>query len=137
MAFLAMKSVTAAEAAAIGAWRVLGVGDIVFNDRDLAEIKARRSRATVMQILNPVVAQNRALGVGRGLASAPSMLNTALEHATQRALHDAAVIVISDFDGVDDATRKMIGAMTRHNNVVALLVHHPCRATCPRPPAHL
>jgi len=52
---------------------------------------------------------------GRALrqASAPSMLNTALEHATRRALHDAAVIVISDFDGADDATRKMIGAMTR------------------------
>jgi uncharacterized protein (DUF58 family) len=132
---LAMKSVTAAEAAAIGAWRVLGVGDrvgaIAFNDRDLVEIKARRSRATVLQILNAVVAQNRALGVGRGLASAPSMLNTALEHATRRALHDAAVIVISDFDGADDATRKMIGAMTRHNNVVALLVHDPLQSDLP------
>ena len=132
---LAMKSVTAAETAAIGAWRVLGVGDrvgaIVFNDRDLVEIKARRSRATVLQILNAVVAQNRALGVGRGLASAPSMLNTALEHATRRALHDAAVIVISDFDGADDATRKMIGAMTRHNNVVALLVHDPLQSDLP------
>jgi uncharacterized protein (DUF58 family) len=132
---LAMKSVTAAEAAAIGAWRVLGVGDrvgaIVFNDRDLVEIKARRSRATVLQILNAVVAQNRALGVGRGLASAPSMLNTVLEHATRRALHDAAVIVISDFDGADDATRKMIGAMTRHNNVVALLVHDPLQSDLP------
>src|SRR6516162_1663791 len=132
---LAMKSVTAAEAAAIGAWRVLGVGDrvgaVVFNDRDLVEIKARRSRATVLQILNAVVARNRALGVGRGLASAPSMLNTALEHATRRALHDAAVIVISDFDGADDATRKMIGAMTRHNNVVALLVHDPLQSDLP------
>ena len=132
---LAMKSVTAAEAAAIGAWRVLGVGDrvgaIVFNDRDLVEIKARRSRATVLQILNAIVARNRALGVGRGLASAPSMLNTALEHATRRALHDAAVIVISDFDGADDATRKMIGAMTRHNNVVALLVHDPLQSDLP------
>jgi uncharacterized protein (DUF58 family) len=132
---LAMKSVTAAEAAAIGAWRVLGVGDrvgaIVFNDRDLVEIKARRSRTTVLQILNAIVARNRALGVGRGLASAPSMLNTALEHATRRALHDAAVIVISDFDGADDATRKMIGAMTRHNNVVALLVHDPLQSDLP------
>ena len=132
---LAMNSVTAAEAAAIGAWRVLGVGDrvgaIVFNDRDLVEIKARRSRATVLQILNAVVARNRALGVGRGLASAPSMLNTALEHAMRRALHDAAVIVISDFDGADDATRKMIGAMTRHNNVVALLVHDPLQSDLP------
>jgi MoxR-like ATPase/uncharacterized protein (DUF58 family) len=131
----AMKSVTAAEAAAIGAWRVLGVGDrvgaIVFNDRDLVEIKARRSRATVLQILNAVVTQNRALGVGRGIATAPVMLNTALEQAQRRTLHDAAVIVISDFDGADDRTRKMIGAMTRHNNVVALLVHDPLQSDLP------
>jgi hypothetical protein len=59
------------------------------------------------------------------------MLNTALEHATRRALHDAAVIVISDFDGADDATRKMIGAMTQHNNVVALLVHDPLQSDLP------
>ena len=43
-----MKSVTAAEAAAIGAWRVLGAGDrvgaIVFDDRELTEFRPRRSR---------------------------------------------------------------------------------------------
>src|SRR3954462_15485055 len=47
-----MKSVTAAEAAAISAWRVLGAGDrvgaIVFNDTELAEFRPRRSRATVL-----------------------------------------------------------------------------------------
>jgi uncharacterized protein (DUF58 family) len=132
---LSMKSVTAAQAAAIGAWRVLGVGDrvgaIVFNDSDLVEIKARRSRATVLQILSAIVAQNEMLGVGRGLATAPVMLNTALEHATRRALHDATIVVISDFDGADDATRKMIGAMTQHNDVVALLVHDPLQSDLP------
>src|ERR1700741_3419211 len=50
---LAMKSVTAAQAAAIAAWRILGVGDrvgaVVFNDRDLVEVRPRRSRATVLQ----------------------------------------------------------------------------------------
>ena len=132
---LAMKSVTAAQTAAIGAWRVLAVGDrvgaIVFNDSEFAEIRARRSRATVLQILSAVVAQNQALGVGRGLVSSPIMLNAALEHAERRALHDATIIVISDFDGADDATRKMIGAMTRHNDVVALLVHDPLQSDLP------
>jgi uncharacterized protein (DUF58 family) len=132
---LSMKSVTAAQAAAIGAWRVLGVGDrigaIVFNDSDLVEIKARRSRTTVLQILSAIVAQNEMLGVGRGLATAPVMLNTALEHATRRALHDATIVVISDFDGADDATRRMIGAMTQHNDVVALLVHDPLQSDLP------
>jgi uncharacterized protein (DUF58 family) len=129
---LAMKSVTAAEAAGIGAWRVLGVGDrigaIVFGDHDLVEVKARRSRATVLQILSAIVAQNQALGVGRGLVPAPAMLNTALDHARRRAPHDAAVIIISDFDGADDETRKLVGAMARHNDVVAVLVHDPLQS---------
>jgi uncharacterized protein (DUF58 family) len=132
---LAMKSVTAAQAAAIGAWRVLAVGDRVgafaFNDRDIIEVRARRSRATVLQILSAIVAQNQALGVGRGLVSAPAMLNTALEHAERRALHDATIIVVSDFDGADNTTRRMVGAMTRHNNVVALLVHDPLQSDLP------
>jgi uncharacterized protein (DUF58 family) len=132
---LAMKSVTAAQAAAIGAWRVLNVGDrvgaIVFNDSDLIEIKPRRSRATVLQILSAIVAQNQGLGVGRGLVSAPVMLNTALEHAERRALHDATIIVVSDFDGADDETRRMVGAMTRHNDVIALLVHDPLQSDLP------
>jgi len=132
---LAMKSVAAAQAAAIGAWRVLNVGDrvgaIAFNDSDLVEIKPRRSRATVLQILSAIVAQNQALGVGRGLVNAPTMLNTALEHAKRHALHDATIIIISDFDGADAATRSMVGAMTRHNNVVALLVHDPLQSDLP------
>jgi uncharacterized protein (DUF58 family) len=131
----ALKSVTAAEAAAIAAWRVLGVGDrvgaVVFNDRDLVEVRARRSRATVLQILTAIVAQNQALGVGRGIAAAPVMLNTALESARRRSPHDVAVIIISDFDGADDATRSMVGAMARHNDVVALLVHDPLQSDLP------
>jgi uncharacterized protein (DUF58 family) len=131
----AMKSVAAAEAAAIGAWRVLGAGDrvgaIVFNDRELAEFRPRRSRSTVLQILAAIVTHNRSLGVNRGISASPSMLNKALQQAQRRALHDAVVIVISDFDGADDETRKMIGAIARHNDVVALLVHDPLQSDLP------
>jgi len=131
----AMKSVAAAEAAAIGAWRVLGAGDrvgaIVFDDRELTEFRPRRSRSTVLQILTAIVARNQALGVGRGISASPLMLNNALQQAQRRALHDAAVIIISDFDGADDDTRKMVGAMARHNDVVALLVHDPLQSDLP------
>ena len=130
-----MKSVAAAEAAAIGAWRVLGAGDrvgaIVFDDRGLTEFRPRRSRSTVLQILTAIVARNQALGVGRGMSASPSMLNNALQQAQRRALHDAVVIIISDFDGADDETHKMVGAMARHNDVVALLVHDPLQSDLP------
>lgn len=131
----AMKSVAAAEAAAIAAWRVLAVGDrvgaVVFNDRDIVDVKPRRSRTTVLQILSAVAGQNGALGVGRGIAPAPAMLNTAIDRARRRATHDAAVIVISDFDGADDDTLRMIGEMARHNDVVALMVHDPLQSDLP------
>jgi len=131
----AMKSVTAAEAAAISAWRVLGAGDrvgaIVFNDTELAEFRPRRSRATVLQILTAVAAHNRALDVGSGITGAPAMLNKALHRAQRLALHDAALIIASDFDGADDETRKMVGDMARHNDVVALLVHDPIQSDLP------
>ena len=130
-----MKSVTAAEAAAISAWRVLGAGDrigaIVFDDHGMTEFRPRRSRSTVLQILSAIVASNCSLGVGRGLSASPSMLNKVLRQAQRRALHDAAVIVISDFDGADDDTRGMVEAMARHNDVVALLVHDPLQSKLP------
>ena len=129
-----MKSVAAAEAAAISAWRVLGAGDrvgaIVFDDRELTEFRPRRSRSTVFQILMAIVAHNQALGVGRGVSASPSMLNKALQQAERRALHDAAVIIISDFDGADDETLRWWGN-ARHNDVVALLVHDPLQSDLP------
>lgn len=132
---LAMKSVTAAQAGAIGAWRILGVSDriggIVFNDTDMAEVRPQRSRRAVLNLLGQIVAQNQALGVGRGIVSAPAMLNRALERARRLALHDATVIVISDFDGADEFTRRMVADMARHNSVIALLVHDPLQSELP------
>lgn len=132
---LAMKSVTAAQAGAIGAWRILAVGDriggLVFNDRDMAEVRPQRARRTVLHLLSRIVAQNQALGVGRGIASAPAMLNRALERVRRLALHDATVIVISDFDGADETTRRLVADMARHNSVIALLVHDPLQSELP------
>jgi uncharacterized protein (DUF58 family) len=59
------------------------------------------------------------------------MLNAAIDYAQRRVLHDAAVFIISDFDGADEETRKMVGKLTRHNDVVALLVHDPLQSDLP------
>jgi uncharacterized protein (DUF58 family) len=132
---LAMKSVTAAQAAAIVAWRILGGGDrvggIVFNDTGCVELRPQRSRRNVLGLLRQVVAQNQALGVGRGIVNAPAMLNRAIDRAQRLALHDAIVIILSDFDGADESTRRMVGGLAVHNDVVALLVHDPMQSELP------
>ena len=132
---LAMKSVTAAETAAVIAWRVLNVGDrvggVVFNDSDIIEVRPQRSRRTVLQLLHTLVTQNQALGVGRGIARAPSNLNKALDRIRRLAAHDATVVILSDFDGADETTRQSIAAIAAHNTVVAVLVHDPLQSEIP------
>ena len=59
----AMKSVVAAEATALAAWRVLQAGDrvgaLVFDDQDVVEIPPQRSEQQVLRILDTVVKKNQ------------------------------------------------------------------------------
>ena len=63
---LYMKSVTAAHAAALGAWRTLEVGDrvggIVFDNTTLDYLSPKRDRRTVQRLLSLISSRNRALG---------------------------------------------------------------------------
>ena len=131
----AMKSVTAAEIAAVVAWRILGVGDrvggIVFNDRSIEEVRPQRSRRIVLQYLTKLAEQNQALGVGRGITRDATMLNRALDRIRRVAPHDATVVIFSDFDGADETTRHAIAALAAHNTVIAVLIHDPHKASYP------
>jgi uncharacterized protein (DUF58 family) len=125
----AMKSVTAAEAAALAAWRILAVGDRVggwvFNDDRLVEVRPARSRAAVTRFLEVVVEQNTALRADSSARRTPSRLNAALQAAARTAGHDHVVIVISDFDGHDEHTRDLLLGLSLHNDVIAMLVYDP------------
>jgi len=118
-----MKSVTAAEATALAAWRVVGAGDrvgaIVFNDTDTQIIRPRRSNKTVMQILETVVRQNNALSTSPDIVNRRERLNEILTQTVQLAKHDYLVCVISDFDGADEDTRRLMTRLAQHNVVLA------------------
>jgi len=131
----AMKSVTAAEIAAVVAWRILSVGDrvggIVFNDRSIEEVRPQRSRRIVLQYLTKLAEQNQALGIGRGITRDATMLNRALDRIRRVAPHDATVVIFSDFDGADETTRHAIAALAAHNTVIAVLIHDPSQSELP------
>ena len=131
----AMKSVTAAEIAAVVAWRILSVGDrvggIMFNDRSIEEVRPQRSRRIVLQYLTKLAEQNQALGVGRGITRDATMLNRALDRIWRVAPHDATVVIFSDFDGADETTRHAIAALAAHNTVIAVLIHDPSQSELP------
>lgn len=125
----AMKSVVAARVAALGAWRVFSVGDrigaVIFNDSNAVEYRPHRSRRAVLQILGTLVEMNGALGVDAGLESNPGMLNRALDGVVRKAKHDHLVVIISDFDGLDAETRRLMTLLAQHNDVIAVPVFDP------------
>lgn len=126
---LNMKSVTAAEAAALAAWRILGSGDrvggIVFNDTEMSEVRPQRSRRAVHDLLSRIVKKNQSLHADAPTIASPMAMNKPLEAAARLASHDHLIMMISDFDGVDDDTHRLISRISRHNDVVFVLVHDP------------
>jgi uncharacterized protein (DUF58 family) len=130
-----MKSVTAAELTALGAWRALAVGDrvgaVVFNDQDIFVIRPQGSSNTVMRILGAVLEKNHQLRANSQIEPDPAMLNRALKRAHSMAPHDLLLVLISDFFGVDEKTEQLVAAISEHNDVLGLLVHYPIRLEPP------
>ena len=124
-----MKSVVAAEVAAITAWRVLAVGDrfgaILFNDTDTREIKPTRSERKVMAALGDLAAMNNQLSVSPENSSNPAGLAQALRLLERSIGHDYLVVLISDFYGWDSGALKTIRSISQHNDIVCALVFDP------------
>ena len=125
----AMKSVTAAEAAILCAWRVLGSGDrvggFVFNDTDIDEVRPHRSREAVITLAAKVARQNESLDATFAGAPSPASLDTVLQRVAGVAHHDHLVIVVSDFDGHSAATRDTLLRLSSKNDVICILVYDP------------
>lgn len=131
----AMKSVTAAEAAAAVAWRVLAqqdrVGALVFNDERIDEIRPQRSQAAVMRVLHAVVEQNHALAVGPDRVAQPGMFNETLRRCERLAAHDCLICIISDGAGHDEESRRVLTRIAQHNDVLFVFVHDPLETDLP------
>src|SRR5262249_16963027 len=114
-----MKSVTAAQAAALAAWRVIAqkdrIGALVFNDTRIAEIRPQRSRATAMQILHAVLEQNHALSHQADIRANSAMFNEVLRRCVRLAKHDCLVCIVSDGSGNDEESRHLLTRIAQHN----------------------
>lgn len=131
----AMKSVAAAEVAALAAWRVVAVGDrvgaLVFNDHEVDEIAPRAGNNAVMHILKAIVRRNTALSATSTVDPDPGRLNEVLKKAVRLAKHDALVCIVSDFDGADEETGALLTRISQHNDVIAGMIFDPLEAELP------
>ncbi|MEM6634711.1 MAG: DUF58 domain-containing protein [Pseudomonadota bacterium] len=132
---LNMKSVTAAECAALVAFRILDQGDrvggIVFGDEVIAEIRPKRSRTALNRFLAVLAEANRLLR-----PDAPSIdpvpMNAVLRAVVRIAPRNHLIIILSDFAEIDETTKKLVTAIARHNDLVLGLVSDPYADALPR-----
>jgi uncharacterized protein (DUF58 family) len=119
-----MKSVLAAEAAALSAWRVLAAGDrvgaVVFGDDGVELVAPHRSENNVRRILSRIVAFNHRLDARTAPPARADRLNEALRRVAPLARHDCLVVLITDGFGIDGETRRRITRLTEHNDVIAV-----------------
>jgi uncharacterized protein (DUF58 family) len=124
-----MKSVAAAEVAALTAWRVLGVGDrigaVIFNDQQQFVAKPSRSERATLTWFERLVSYNHDLSACADKASQPQALAAALKALAPRLGHDGLIIIVSDFDGWDNACTEIMKLIRRSNDVIATLISDP------------
>ncbi|NEJ82843.1 DUF58 domain-containing protein, partial [Rhizobium leguminosarum] len=124
-----MKSVAAAEAAMLCAWRILGSGDrvggFVFGESETSEVKPHRSRNAVIAFADRIAEKNKELRADAASAAASGQLDAVLETVSNIAHHDHLVVVISDFDGHTARTRDLLLLLSSRNDVVCILVYDP------------
>jgi uncharacterized protein (DUF58 family) len=130
-----MKSVVAAEAAAVAAWRVLSTGDrvgaVIFNDSELSIVPPHRSQERVVQILKQIIVKNHQLNASSDVEPGPQMLNQALQRVAALARHDCLICLIGDGTGIDADTRKYVTRLTEHNDVLSVFIHDPLEQEIP------
>lgn len=130
-----MKSVVAAEIAALIAWRIIATGDrigaLVFNDIDLKVIPAKRSKQHVVSLLIEVVKQNHQLKTGH-VAQEPSIsFNKMLTKLGNLCQHDALIIYIGDGDGWNEKSTNLLKCLRQHNEIIAVKVFDPLELKLP------
>ncbi|RDE24390.1 DUF58 domain-containing protein [Motiliproteus coralliicola] len=128
-----MKSVFAAELAALIGWEAHQQGDrvgsvIITNDA-IRPWRPQRTQAQLLDWLKQLVACNHRLRAGA--APAPQRLPDALAEAKALIAHDARIYLLSDLDGWSDDCLALVGALRRHNEVAVLAIADPLEQQLP------
>jgi len=128
------KSVQAARLAATVLYSVLHSGDrvgaVLFNDEEVLQFKASKSKKNATQFLKEIVRLNQRLPL-RQEQPDPKMLNRALERLMPQLKHDDLVIVIGDGSGLDDESQAKLTHIAQHNDIIGTLVYDPLERELP------
>ena len=132
---LCFKSVFAAQVAAVIAWIANNnsdrVGALVFGDRRQGDIRAKRSKHAVLDLLHQLVEFNRAL-TGPIPADGGTSLLDMLTETSRIARPGSLVILLSDFHDFSAECREPLSRLAKRSDVMALHVYDPLERQLPR-----
>ncbi|MCI0995044.1 DUF58 domain-containing protein [Pseudomonas corrugata] len=121
------KSVLAAQAASLIGWAALGhndrVGGLVFGNNTHYEVKPRRSKQSLLQLLNRLVRVNQSLHT----ESEPDRdsFGVALRRAREVLRPGSLVIVICDERALSDSAEQQLSLLSRHCDLLLLPLSDP------------
>lgn len=130
-----VKSVTAAHAAAIGAFYTVKRGDraggIIFNEESFDYVPSRRNKESLQYFLQCIVNRNALLPQRKLVRPNTGLLNDMLHKTASLVTHDFVITVISDFSRINDATREILQSMSYHNDVILIHIYDPLDEALP------
>jgi len=132
-----MKSVIAAELAALMAWRVVETGDrigaVIYNDDDIKVVPAKRGRNHVVNVLAEVIKKNHQLNLSIPHTNDDSKaFNKMLNKLHMICGHNALVILIGDGHGWNQQSTDYIKKIRQHSEVIACHVFDPLELDLPQ-----
>ena len=136
-----MKSVVAAEVAALMAWRIIETGDrigaVIYNDDSLKVIPAKRGHQHVVSILGEIIKKNHQLSINNthistDTDSCAKSYNQMLIKLRAVCGHNALIILIGDGHGWNEQSSDNIKQLRQHNEVIACHVFDPLEMQLPQ-----
>ena len=129
-----LKSVAAAELAALGAWQALNhndrIGGMIIGNDSYAIHKPYRSVKSVARFLGDLTRMNRSLKRGEPHPE-PGHFADALAQIRRLARSNYRIYFISDFQPVGDHWRDTFRSLARHNEVIAVRIFDPLERQLP------
>lgn len=124
---LAFKSVLAAQVASLVGWAALShndrVGGLVFGQGEHHEIKPRRSKQSLLQLLDRLARANAALNADQ--ISDPDAFGLALRRAREVLRPGSLAAIICDERALSDAAEQQLTLLARHVDLLLVPVFDP------------
>jgi len=124
---LMFKSVLAAQAAALFGWAALGhndrIGGLVFGDNEHHEIKPRRSKQSLLQLLNRLARVNQSLHTEAQPQA--ETLGIALRRAREVLRPGSLAIILCDERALDPGVEQQLSLLSRHCDLLLLPISDP------------